>query len=66
MRDLRPQLATVATGLDDLVPRLKDMAEATASDAEREAFAEAARGAIRMAKQLRGIVHFAGREGAHR
>lgn len=58
--DLRPHLATVADGLDELVPALYDLAEATASAAEREAFAQAARGAIRMAKQLRALTHFVG------
>jgi len=58
--DLRPRLAAVADALDELVPDLRDMGEVTESDAERAAYTEAARSAIRMAKQLRGIVHFVG------
>lgn len=56
MTDIR--LATVADGLDDLAPSLRDAAERADSATEREGLLDAAANAIRTARQLRNLIFF--------
>lgn len=57
---LRSELTATASALDELARGLERESRARASLAEHEAFADTAADAIRLARRLRNLSHFAG------